>query len=45
MVPVRLIIKRLRRRLACISDCIRDKEDGADEEHAAPKVAETGNSS
>ena len=42
MVPVRLIIrrcrKRLRKRIACISDCIHDKHEGAGEEHTAPQT-------
>jgi len=38
MVPVRLIIRRLRKRIACISDCIHDKHEGAGEEHTAPQT-------
>ncbi len=37
MVPVRLIIRRLRKRIACISDCMKDKHEGAEEEHTAPQ--------
>lgn len=43
MVPVRLIIKRLRKRIACICDCIHDKHEGADEEHTAPQTGKDEN--
>lgn len=43
MVPVRLIIKRLRKRIACISDCIHDKHEGAGEEHTAPQTGKDEN--
>jgi hypothetical protein len=41
MVPVRLIIRRARKRVACLVQCYKDmqeKHEGADEEHTAPQV-------